>query len=434
MQYGYSVEKMVVEQAKTRAVSIAAEASLQMREIERLREANQLNESRDEESEDSMENSLPVRLPMPRPPIPGNDILKPTPVVAFNNTSQSGSDGDETSQTGSAGNEADGKSKAKVENDALKSLGQLSIREFEGDIDPFEITSLQAINDMEILQTVLQPVSAAPPTNTAGGVLPSSTPSQVASPSFTATTTGQPSSTGLARNSSSSSQLPSLAQPVASSSVVSQQASSPVVATATPSPAVQIPLRSSSSPTVGVASGSSPSNPFLVGPAAVTVPAQLTTVNPFYPPGPPTSVAPPTNSTNPFHATSPPGVGPLPVGLGHAPSAGLPPPTLGPTPSTVPPLQATTFGQLIDIGSSGPQATTSTPPLQQVSLSTSVQCIYLTISIVPISLACPPQSTVSPSVPLQTTPPVPKPRVLHPLAPISTPPTTAAPDPVPQQR
>ena len=38
----------------------------------------------------------------------------------------------------------------------------MSIREFEGDNnDPFEIASLQAINDMEVLQSVLQPI--APP-------------------------------------------------------------------------------------------------------------------------------------------------------------------------------------------------------------------------------------------------------------------------------
>ena len=343
-----------------------------MKEIRRLREAHQLVESQGDESDESVENSLPVQQPMPRPPIiPGSDILTPTPVVAVNNTSQSGSKSDETGQTGAAGIESDGKAKMKTSDDTLKSLGQLSIREFEGDIsDPFEITSLQAINDMEILQTVLQPT--APPTTIAGGPLPTVAPlhSTTNSPQTSQvppalSTAGQCSSpTGLTRNTNSSGHLSSLAQPVSSvQHVPSQQSNSTVVS---PSLPVQVPLRASSSPSVGgVASGSSPSNPFLSGPIVTAPPTQPVTVNPFFQAPPPSSVAPSFSSTNPFHATSPPAVGPPPLAIGPSPSTGAPPPVLGPSPSGIPPLQASGFAPLVDLGTTIHQPI---PPLHQVTL------------------------------------------------------------------
>ena len=364
-QYDYNVEKRVLEQAKNRAISIAAEASLQMKEIERLRAANQLVESRDEESDESVENSLPLPQPLPRPPIiPGGDILKPTPVSLVGSTGQSSSESDETGQASSAGSESDGKNKIKAsESDALKSLGQMSIREFEGDSsDPFEITSLQAINDMEILQTVLQPMTTPPATTTSR---PCVAPPSTATTPVLATPPVQSGGAGLTRSTSSSGHLPSLAQPAQSGGSQpgpTHQPSPPTVAAVGPSLPVQIPQRASSSPQVGVASGSSPSNPFVVGPLPTSAPVQAVPVNPFYHNAPPTSVAvaSPRISTNPFLPTSPPAVGPPPIGPPVV--AGPPPPTIPPSSVGAPPLQASGVATLIDIGSSS-----STPPgVQQV--------------------------------------------------------------------
>ena len=343
MQYDYRVEKAVLEMAKHRAVSIAAEHSLQMKEIERLRAANQLVESPDD-LDDSVENSLPVQLPMPRPPIiPGDDILTPTPVVAASTTSQSSSDSNNAAQTSLArSNAAESKLNLKKKvSDGVLSLGESSLREFEGDSsDPFEIASLQAINDMEILQTVLQPKTTPP--STAVGTTPPI-------PASTNTTRPLPvSQTGLTRNSSSAANLSSLAQPVTSPPAVPTcQASSSGVAMVIPSLPIQVPQRAASSPSVGVASGSSPSNPFFSAPVAT-----LATVNPFYPSPAVSSATPPQPSTNPFQATSPPATGPPPPSFGQ-------PPGMFP-----PPLQTPGVGTLIDIGSSGHHQSSPTLPLQ----------------------------------------------------------------------
>ena len=49
----------------------------------------------------------------------------------------------------------------------IKSLGNFSLKEFEGDsTDPFELATLQAINDMEELQSVLQPLLVSDDTTT----------------------------------------------------------------------------------------------------------------------------------------------------------------------------------------------------------------------------------------------------------------------------
>ena len=399
----------MLEQAKNRAVSIAAEASLQMKEIERLRAANQLVESRDEESNEPTENSVPVPHPISRPPIiPSSDILMPIPVAPVSSAGQSGSDSDETGQATLAGNFADGKSKSKTsENDALKSLGQMSIREFEGDTsDPFEITSLQAINDMEILQTVLQPMTTPPAAIiTCGTVLPVATPSTViahqpatATPAVQAATPSVHSA-GAGLTSSSS----HLSQPVMSTGAQpssAQQPHPPAITTVTPSLPVQVPQRTSSSPQVGVACGSSPSNPFL----PTSAPAQSVAVNPFFQQPVPTSISmvSPLTSTNPFLANSPPAVGPPP--LGPPASTGPPPPTVPASSVDVPPLQGPGVGRLIDVVSSG-----STPPLQQVQCLVHATTFYTCTSLLS-------QTVASPSVPPPSVPPVPKPRTLPPTA------------------
>ena len=84
----------------------------------------------------------------PRPPVLSSTILMPTPVAGTG--SGSNSDSEATVPSSSSGNV-----------NVTASLGQF-IRDLEGVDDPFEIASLQAINDMEMLQTVLQPgVSSA---------------------------------------------------------------------------------------------------------------------------------------------------------------------------------------------------------------------------------------------------------------------------------
>ena len=166
-QYDYSLEKKVLEQARSRALSIAAEASLQRQQIEEL----QRKQQEKEEAE-----ALAKELAKPRPPVTfSNDILTPTPVSSCSNTSSSSGAAATasapllyveagTKQNGNTDTNARGGSiELTAEPPVIKSLGQLSIREFEGDYnnDPFEIASLQAINDMEVLQSVLQPI--APP-------------------------------------------------------------------------------------------------------------------------------------------------------------------------------------------------------------------------------------------------------------------------------
>jgi len=133
----------VLELGRQRALSIAAQAeaaSLNARMAEAARQA--------EKRQAELESEDTVNTP-PRPPIIpplSSTILTPTPVTA--------SDGGVNTKD-LTGGEADGGRGGGV--DVIKSLGQMSIREFEGDNnDPFEIASLQAINDMEVLQSVLQ--------------------------------------------------------------------------------------------------------------------------------------------------------------------------------------------------------------------------------------------------------------------------------------
>lgn len=396
-----------------------------MKEIQRLRDAHQLVESHDPDSDDSVENSSPVEPPQPkpRPPIiPGNDILTPIPVtVAPSNAtgSQSSSSGDETVQAAQAVNsDSEGKSKTNAkEGESVVPLGEMSIREFEGTInnDPFEITSLQAINDMEILQTVLQPipppimtlaVTAATNTSVAGAP-PLAPPTNIATTGPAPSSTHQSSPT-LVHGSGSSSNLQLLNQQQSTatpgavvSSSAATSATTPTASSAVlpPGPApslpVQVPQRAGSAPVVGVASGSSPSNPFHASGAFAAVSNQMI---PQYqqqplPPisigAPPTSTATPPISTNPFSAVSPPAV--------------------GARPSFPPPPSSTGVGTLIDIGQpSMPPSSTTTPPVVTGG---------------------------SPSIPPRSNPPIPRPRTAPAShsspAPSQTP---AAAAPVPAQR
>ena len=413
-----------------------------MKEIQRLRDAQQLVESRDPDSDDSAENSSPVEPPQPRPRppiIPGNDILTPIPVtVAPSNTtgSQSSSSGDETAQAAqTVSGDSEGKSKTNAkESESVVPLGEMSIREFEGTInnDPFEITSLQAINDMEILQTVLQPIPPpimtsaitattntsvarapplAPPTNVAAtGSAPSST--HQSSPTL-------PHGTGSSSNLQLLSQQQTTAVPgaVVSSSAAASATTPPGPIPASsavlppgsaPSLPVQVPQRAGSAPMVGVATGSSPSNPFHTGggfAAGATVAAVSNQILPQYqqqaPPPisigvPPTSTAASPISTNPFSAVSPPAIGATPS---------FPPP---------PPPSSTGVGTLIDIGQpSMPPSSTTTPPV-----------------VTGGSPSIPPRSN-----PPRSNPPIPRPRTAPAShsspAPSQTP---AAAAPVPAQR
>jgi len=139
------VENAVLAQARSRAVSVAAEASLQRKHIEELR--RQQREKEEAEAQAARDRA---------PPLFSNDILTPTPVFSqgySNNTETSQASTDSDSPKSTSGVEVT------VEQPPLKALGELSIREFEANLDdPFEIASLQAINDMEVLQSVLQPI------------------------------------------------------------------------------------------------------------------------------------------------------------------------------------------------------------------------------------------------------------------------------------
>ncbi len=186
----------MAEQARHRAISIAAEASLKRQQIDAFRERHKKG---GEGGENAADSAPPV---MSRPPFPSStDILTPTPAAPPPVTSQSSPTvGDRgitlmttaaaTAQSGSSSGEGDSTSSliedetqpaAGLNKSVFKSLGNWSIKEFEGDVmDPFEIASLQAINDMEELQSVLQQTpSAAGVTAIAAAATASSSSSSV---------------------------------------------------------------------------------------------------------------------------------------------------------------------------------------------------------------------------------------------------------------
>ena len=105
-------------------------------------------------------------MPCPPPSFSLDSILTPVPVLTSPPAGgpPSGEDGSDAATPGDEGSSAP----------PIRSLGQMSIREFEGDtMDPFELASLQAINDMAELQSVLQSTVClpAPPPNSSAPLL-----------------------------------------------------------------------------------------------------------------------------------------------------------------------------------------------------------------------------------------------------------------------
>jgi len=168
---------------------VASEASLQRRQIIALQQQQQqqlqvadasnalsgVSSATSQSGPSSQQPSLPI------PPfLSGNEILTPTPVapppssttskmsVAAGSDVQSASGSNQSNSDGSSssllGDDDAKKAAADCSSDAktstvIKSLGMFSLKEFEGDsTDPFELATLQAINDMEELQSVLQPL------------------------------------------------------------------------------------------------------------------------------------------------------------------------------------------------------------------------------------------------------------------------------------
>ena len=96
----------------------------------------------------SLTESLNSNIPLI--PYQHTAILTPVPVTTTTATSKHSSGGlDVTGMTGSQQETSD---------TVASALGGLSLKDFEGDAnDPFEMTTLQAIDDMAELQSVLQP-------------------------------------------------------------------------------------------------------------------------------------------------------------------------------------------------------------------------------------------------------------------------------------
>lgn len=243
LQYDYSREIRVLEQAKIRALSVVAEAEA----------SRQQQENEQPDTEKDLANSQPQR---PVLPMFSSTILTPTPVTTTTNNGANNM----TNETSTGVN--------------IKSLGQLSIREFEGDdYDPFEIASLQAINDMEVLQSVLQPTVVS--TSSSSGSTASSSPSQGSQPQLS-----QPSTKPQQAVHASGSTV--LIPPVVTSSVCQ------------PQPSIPLPMESALT------------NPFQSGPfvASSTTVSYASTLNqpPHISVSSPTTVI---NTTNPFATGDP---------------------------------------------------------------------------------------------------------------------------------
>ncbi len=171
-----------------RAVSVAAEESLKRQHLEKLQKEQKKREREEAETKAAKEAASPQPLL-----VFSNDILTPTPVNNRPNTSSSTENSAEDSDSPKSTSEIDMTVKPPI-----KALGQLSIREFEAIDDPFEIASLQAINDMEVLQSVLQPIPP-PIISTPTSMQPSSI---ATTQSSTTTYIGRSSSTPTANQSS----------------------------------------------------------------------------------------------------------------------------------------------------------------------------------------------------------------------------------------
>ena len=299
----------------------------------------------------------------PRAPVLSSTILLPTPAstttAASGTGSGSNSDSEFAAPSGSSGTI-----------NVTASLGQF-IREIEGVDDPFEIASLQAINDMEMLQTVLQPtaVSSAVVSPPAPATSAAATPRQartVPSPVI-----NQPAVVPVINQPPA----PVMTQPpVANPALLVNPGPVSSHPQALP-PAPQLPHDHTSHPTTvtnpaedrssifGVAPGNSTSSPpaqlspTATFPLPTAVPPALTNTNPFLSGSPAFNSTSVVGSNNPFvqgppHGMAPgvvPGNGPVTaVGLPNAVETSRISPTLGASPSNIP--SEPSVGTLIDIG------------------------------------------------------------------------------------
>ena len=130
VQINFVLEQEVLKQAEIRRLAMVGEAASPSASIKSLTE--------------SLNSNIPLI------PYHHTAILTPVPVATAMATSQNSPGG--SIITGTAG------SQQGTANTVASTLGELSLKDFEGDAnDPFEMTTLQAIDDMAELQSVLQP-------------------------------------------------------------------------------------------------------------------------------------------------------------------------------------------------------------------------------------------------------------------------------------
>lgn len=365
------------EQARHRAVSVAAEASLKRAQVQAL-----LQQQQQQQEE---QDAAPPDLPHP-PLLLSSEILTPTPVappISQNSPTMGDARGKGSAvmtQQASSSNGEGGSSSSLIEDDkkpaatsdhvtneaVFKSLGNWSIKEFEGDVmDPFEITSLQAINDMEELQSVLLPTKpqqtavAVPPisaktTPTAGSHLP-----QLPTTLSTAHVVQSP----VPLSSAGAISVLSVAHPTTSTSI-----SSPELATTISSAPQQIPpapsgrsLSGDKFPHTGIASPLTQS----LDPAQDVLSLQVST-NPFISNIPAITSS---RTMNPFLSSEP-----VVIAANHSP------PAPGPAPQHPQARQDPTpgnpeVGTLVDLGGgSGTGHTHIIPPIPAPRTSPKVRC------------------------------------------------------------
>ena len=128
--------------------------------------------------------SFPLSSSIPLIPYLSSAVLTPTRVP-----SSEGGDGSQTTiSQGGGGNVTGSSTGAPASHQSItQPLGELSLKDFEGAADPFEMTTLQAIDVIAELQDVLQPSSSSIPTSATPSIATSQTPSVTqSSPSPTA--------------------------------------------------------------------------------------------------------------------------------------------------------------------------------------------------------------------------------------------------------
>ena len=130
VQINFGLEREVLKQAEIRRLAMVGEASSPSASIKSLTE--------------SLNSNIPLI------PYHHTAILTPVPVATATAVSKNSSGGSDVSgMTGS---------RQGTSYTVATTLGELSLKDFEGDAnDPFEMTTLQAIDDMAELQSVLQP-------------------------------------------------------------------------------------------------------------------------------------------------------------------------------------------------------------------------------------------------------------------------------------